>query len=107
MLVHKISNGLMSLMLFMISNVSSGRYLANNPCVLALLFFFIFSGGAPVDLPPCIRQRPFGIAQFLHDFPLLVLAPQRFLFLTAWALFCIYIHTTVLICILGMKKAPC
>src|SRR5690625_736050 len=101
MLVHKISNGLMSLMLFMISNVSPGRYLANKPCVLALLFFFIFSGGAPVDLPPCIRQRPFGIAQFLQVPPSRVLAPH-FLRLTAWALFrflLIYINTTVLICI--------
>src|SRR5690625_2370455 len=106
MFVHKISNGLISLILSMISSVSFGRYLANKPCFIAFCFPFIFSGGAPVDLPPCIRQRPLGIAQFLHVFPLRVLAPQRFLFLIAWGSFCIYIYTTILMLNLSMKKAP-
>ena len=31
----------------------------------------------PVDLPPCSRQRPFGIAGDRHGFPFLVRAPHR------------------------------
>ena len=31
----------------------------------------------PVDGPPCIRQRPFGIAGAQHGIPLRVRAPQR------------------------------
>src|SRR5690625_5750396 len=58
-----------------ISSVSSGRCLAKSPCVNALSFFF----GAPVDLPPCILQRPFAIAQFLQGFPVRFdLAPHLF-----------------------------
>jgi hypothetical protein len=33
--------------------------------------------GAPGDIPPCIRQRPFGIAGDRHRLPLLVRAPHR------------------------------
>ena len=33
--------------------------------------------GAPGDIPPCIRQRPFGIAADRHGLPLLVRAPHR------------------------------
>src|SRR5690625_4768875 len=89
-LVHKISNGLISLIPSIISSVSFGRYFANKPCVLALLFFL----GGPVELPPCIRQRPLAIAYALHGFPVRVLAPH--LFLIVWGRFVIYIHTTVL-----------
>src|SRR4051812_33731792 len=32
---------------------------------------------APGDAPPCMRQRPFGIAGARHGLPLRVLAPQR------------------------------
>ena len=32
--------------------------------------------GAPGDAPPCIRQRPFVIADGRHGIPLLVLAPH-------------------------------
>jgi hypothetical protein len=31
----------------------------------------------PVLVPPCIRQRPLGIAGLLHDVPARVFAPQR------------------------------
>jgi len=34
-------------------------------------------GRGPVDLPPCIRQRPFFIAAARHGVPFLVFAPQR------------------------------
>jgi hypothetical protein len=44
-----------------------------SPCFKAFLFPF----GAPGDVPPCIRQRPFFIAGDRQDFPLLVFAPQR------------------------------
>src|SRR5690625_7429654 len=103
-LVHNISSGLISFILSIISSVSSGKYFANKPCFILFLFFL----GGPVDLPPCIRQRPFAIAPFLHGVPALVFAPHnsrpffargRFVFLD------IYINTTVLICILSMKKA--
>src|SRR5690625_1559408 len=104
MFMCNIFNGSISPISLTISSVSFGRYFANSPCLKLFLFFLIFSGGAPVDLPPCMRQRPFFIAQFLHLPPFLVLAPH--LFLIAWGLFCIYIHTTVLICILSIKKAP-
>ena len=40
-------------------------------CALALPF------GAPGDVPPCIRQRPFAIAGERHGGPARVLAPQR------------------------------
>jgi hypothetical protein len=50
------------------------------PCLKAFLLAF----GAPGDRPPCIRQRPFGIAGDWHGLPLLVRAvglthpiPQR------------------------------
>src|SRR6516165_12439216 len=33
--------------------------------------------GAPGDLPPCSRHRPFGIAGDWHWLPLVVLAPHR------------------------------
>src|SRR5690625_5379649 len=91
-------------MLSIISSVSSGKYLANKPCFLAFLFFL----GGPVDLPPCIRQRPFAIAPFLHGVPALVFAPHnsrpffargRFVFLD------IYINTTVLVVIFKHEKS--
>ena len=65
-----------------------GSYFLSS--VFSVFVFFIFFGEAPVDFPPCIRQRPLAIALFLHGFPLLVLAPQKF----AWGLFCIYIAPT-------------
>src|SRR5690625_3144357 len=92
--IQRISIGSMFSTSFIISIVSLGKYLENNPCFLALAFFFIFSGGAPVDLPPCILQRPFAIAFPLHGFPDLVFAPQCFQ-LFAWGLFCIYNYTTI------------
>src|SRR5690625_2246340 len=50
-------------------------YRRKSPCVNALSFFL----GAPVDLPPCILQRPFAIAQFLQGFPVRFdLAPHLF-----------------------------
>src|SRR5690625_3958847 len=93
MLVHNISNGLISLILSIISSVSSVRYFANNPCFLALLFFFIFLCGAPVDFPPCNLRLPLPTwfvphpAGLLHGVPALVLAPQYFL---SWTLFCFF-----------------
>src|SRR3954452_827293 len=33
--------------------------------------------GAPGDIPPCIRHRPFGIAGAWHDLRLRVRAPHR------------------------------
>jgi hypothetical protein len=33
--------------------------------------------GAPGDIPPCIRQRPFGIAADRQGLPFLVRAPHR------------------------------
>src|SRR5262249_60095285 len=44
-----------------------------QPCFNA----FLFPLGAPGDGPPCIRQRPFGIAGDWHGLPLRVFAPQR------------------------------
>ena len=44
-----------------------------HPCFRAFLFPF----GAPGDGPPCIRQRPFGIAGDWQGLPLRVFAPQR------------------------------
>jgi hypothetical protein len=44
-----------------------------HPCFRAFSFPF----GAPGDGPPCIRQRPFGIAGDWHGLPLRVFAPQR------------------------------
>src|SRR4051794_33300423 len=44
-----------------------------RPCLRAFLFPF----GAPGDIPPCIRHRPFGIAGDWHEFRLLVRAPHR------------------------------
>jgi hypothetical protein len=41
---------------------------------LNLAFWFAF--GAPSDGPPCILQRPFGIAGDWQGFPLRVLAPR-------------------------------
>jgi len=35
------------------------------------------SGVTPVDFPPCIRHRPFGIAGDRHRLPLRVWAPHR------------------------------
>src|SRR5690625_2131539 len=72
--VHNISSGLISFILSIISSVSSGKYFANKPCFILFLFFLV----GPVDLPPCIRQRPFAIAPFLHGVPALVLAPHNF-----------------------------
>ena len=43
-----------------------------RPCFQACLLPL----GAPGDRPPCMRQRPFGIAGDRHGFPLLVRAPQ-------------------------------
>jgi hypothetical protein len=43
------------------------------PCLKAFLLPF----GAPGDFPPCIRQRPFGIAADRHMVPLRVRAPHR------------------------------
>jgi len=40
---------------------------------------FLLPFGGPGDRPPCIRQRPFGIAGDWQGFPLLVRAPQRLL----------------------------
>ena len=34
-------------------------------------------GGAPGDIPPCIRHRPFAIAGAWHEFQLRVRAPHR------------------------------
>src|SRR4029453_14631784 len=42
------------------------------PCLRA----FLFPLGAPGDIPPCIRQRPFAIAGDRHRLPLLVRAPH-------------------------------
>jgi hypothetical protein len=44
-----------------------------RPCLNAFLLPF----GAPGDFPPCIRQRPFGIAADRHWLPLRVRAPHR------------------------------
>src|SRR6266567_4920414 len=44
-----------------------------RPCLNAFLLPF----GAPGDFPPCIRQRPFGIAGDRHWLPLRVRAPHR------------------------------
>jgi len=44
-----------------------------RPCLSAFLFPF----GAPGDIPPCIRHRPFGIAGARHDFRFRVRAPHR------------------------------
>ena len=44
-----------------------------RPC----LYAFLFPVGAPGDVAPCIRQRPFGVAGDWHGIPLRVLAPQR------------------------------
>src|SRR6476659_799243 len=44
-----------------------------HPCFSAFLFPF----GAPGEGPPCIRQRPFGIAGDWQGLPLRVFAPQR------------------------------
>src|SRR5699024_5593504 len=86
----------------MIATVSFGKYLANKPCVRALLFFFIFSGGAPDDLPPCKRHLPFAIEPFLHGVPALVFAPHLFL---TWGLFCIYIRTYLLVMYFEHEKS--
>jgi hypothetical protein len=40
---------------------------------------FLFPFGAPGDGPPCIRQRPFGIAGDRHGLPFLVRALHRLL----------------------------
>jgi MFS family permease len=45
----------------------------------AALSAFWLPFGAPVEAPPCIRQRPFAIAADLHGLPLRVRAPQRML----------------------------
>jgi hypothetical protein len=52
------------------SAIASAVY---HPCLRAFLFPF----GAPGDGPPCIRQRPFGIAGDWHGLSLRVFAPQR------------------------------
>ena len=44
-----------------------------RPCLRAV----VLPIGAPGDVPPCIRQRPFSIAGDRHDVPFRVLAPQR------------------------------
>ena len=44
-----------------------------RPCLNA----FLLPLGAPGDFPPCIRQRPFGIAGDWHRLPLRVRAPHR------------------------------
>ena len=44
-----------------------------RPCLSAFLLPF----GAPGDIPPCIRQRPFGIAGAWHEARLRVRAPHR------------------------------
>src|ERR1700738_3727404 len=46
--------------------------------------------GAPGDIPPCIRQRPFGIAADRHGLPLLVRAPHRGLWCMGAALFVLF-----------------
>jgi hypothetical protein len=48
-----------------------------TPPQLFNLKAFLFPFGAPEDSPPCIRQRPFGIAPDSHRLPLLVRAPHR------------------------------
>src|SRR6266567_3987920 len=56
--------------------VSRLRILASavyRPCFSAFLLPF----GAPGDFPPCIRQRPFGIAGDRHGLPLRVRALHR------------------------------
>ena len=48
------------------------------PCIVrAWRIRSIPAAVGPVLLPPCIRQRPFGIAACRHRFPLRVCAPQR------------------------------
>ena len=42
------------------------------PCIQAFRLPF----GAPVEEPPCMRQRPLGMAGDLHAFSVLVRAPQ-------------------------------
>ena len=44
-----------------------------RPCLRAFLFPF----GAPGDIPPCIRHRPFGIAGAWHELRLRVLPAAR------------------------------
>jgi len=44
-----------------------------RPCLRA----FLFPLGGPGDFPPCIRQRPFGIAGDRHGCPCRVRAPHR------------------------------
>src|SRR5699024_1599282 len=96
--IHRLSNGSIVSMSFTISIVSFGKYLAKRPCFLAFCLPFILAGGAPVDLPPCIRHLPFAMALFLQGLPDLVLAPHKLsFFLFAWGSFRIYIYTTVLI----------
>jgi hypothetical protein len=43
------------------------------PCLRA----FLFPLGAPGEFPPCILQRPFGIAGDRHRLPFRVRAPHR------------------------------
>jgi hypothetical protein len=46
-------------------------YRGSAPVMILVTF------GAPGDIPPCIRQRPFGIAADRQPLPLLVRAPHR------------------------------
>jgi hypothetical protein len=52
------------------ARASAARLLANAPA-------FRLPFGAPGEGPPCIRQRPFGIAGDRHWLPRRVRAPQR------------------------------
>jgi hypothetical protein len=47
--------------------------MVTRPCLKELRLPF----GAPGDRPPCIRQRPFGIAGDRHRLPFLVRPPRR------------------------------
>lgn len=45
--------------------------------IAPVLIAFLFPFGAPVEGPPCTRQRPFFIAGDLHGLPLWVRARHR------------------------------
>jgi hypothetical protein len=45
--------------------------------VIAMLETLLLPFGGPGDIPPCIRQRPFGVAGDWQQLPRLVFAPHR------------------------------
>jgi hypothetical protein len=61
------------------SRLSSIAFALYRPCFHRALRLRSKPSGVrgPVLGPPCIRQRPFGIAGLLHGVPALVRAPQR------------------------------